>query len=119
MSKVCQLCGGTAEVIQRPSRLIGATYSWDDPWKGDEHLSPCPLCSRSPWDMAKGTGKTIITRVMGPMIGVYYPHRKTGDLYVALRGEPVFCCQCEAKFPIADLPKHIESHDTRIRGHSV
>lgn len=119
MSKLCQLCGGTAEVIERPRRLMGATYPEDDPWKGDEHLVPCPLCNRSPWDMARGTGKTIITPVMGPMIGVYYPHRKTGDLYVALKGEPVFCCQCEAKFPIADLPQHIESHDTRIRKVSV
>ena len=117
--KVCQLCDGTAEVIERPRRLMGATYPEDDPWKGDEHLVPCPLCNRSPWDMARGTGKTIITPVMGPMIGVYYPHRKTGDLYVALKGEPVFCCQCEARFPIADLPQHIESHDTRIRKVSV
>ncbi len=115
MEKLCLLCGGTAEVRVIPSRLIGATYPWDDPHRGDEHLSPCPSCSRSPWDMAKGTGRTIITPVLGPMVGVYYPHRKTGDLYVALKDEPVFCCQCEAKFPMADLSKHIDSHDTRKR----
>ena len=67
----------------------------------------------APWDRAKRTGKTIITPVMGPMIGVYYPYKKTGDLYVALKGKPVFCCQCKAKFPMKDLPQHIDSHDRR------
>ena len=42
MSKVCHLCDGTVEVIERLSRLMGATYPEDDPWKGDEHLVPCP-----------------------------------------------------------------------------
>jgi len=115
MSKLCQLCDGTTEVIERPARLMGATYPEDDPWKGDEHLVPCPLCWCSPWDMARGTGKIIITPVMGPIIGVYYPHRKTGDLYVAGPKGEVHCCQCEATFPLADLSKHIESHDTRRR----
>jgi len=115
MSKLCQLCDGTVEVVVRPSPILGATYPEDDSWKEDEHLVPCSLCSQSPWDMARGTGKTIITPLLGPMIGVYYPHRKTGDLYVAARGELVFCCQCKAKFPQADFPKHIDSHDTRIR----
>lgn len=69
----------------------------------------------TPWDMAKTTRKTIITPVMGPMIGVYYPYRKTGDLYVLLKGEPVFCCQCEEKFPLSQLHKHIQSHDRRSK----
>jgi len=68
---------------------------------------------KTPWEQAKATGKTIIMPVMGPMIGVYYPYRKTGDLYVVLRGAPVFCCQCEAKFPLKELPQHIDSHDRR------
>ena len=71
------------------------------------------VAPKTPWDMAKETGKTIITPVMGPMIGVYYPYRKSGDLYVALKGEPVFCCQCEAKFPFEKLSQHIDSHDRR------
>lgn len=70
---------------------------------------------KAPWDIARDSGKTIITPVMGPMIGVYYPYRKTGDLYVALKGEPVFCCQCEEKFPLKDLPGHIDGHDRRKR----
>ena len=68
---------------------------------------------KTPWEQAKETGKTIITPVMGPMIGVYYPYRKTGDLYVALKDSPVFCCQCEAEFPIEELPQHIDSHNRR------
>ena len=69
--------------------------------------------AKTPWDMARETGKTIITPVMGPMIGVYYPYRKTGDLYVALKDQPVFCCQCKAEFPFSELPQHIDSHDRR------
>lgn len=113
MSKLCQLCDGTAEVVVRPDYQLGVTYPEDDLWKGDEHLAPCPLCWRSPWDMAKGTGKVIIAPLFGPMIGVYYPHRKTGDMYVGLRDHPVKCCQCEAEFPLEELTAHIESHDSR------
>ena len=46
-------------------------------------------------------------------VGVQYPYRKTPDLYVVLEGEPVFCAQCEATFPIAEFPRHVESHDRR------
>lgn len=70
---------------------------------------------KPPWEVAKESGKTVIAPVGGPMIGVYYPYRKTGDLYVVLKDEPVFCCQCEAKFPIGELPKHVKSHDRRVR----
>ncbi len=44
--KECPLCGGTKEVIERPPRLMGATYPENDPYKGDEHLEPCPLCEQ-------------------------------------------------------------------------
>lgn len=40
----CPLCKGTKEVVKRTARLMGATYPEDDPFKGDEHLEPCPLC---------------------------------------------------------------------------
>ena len=69
--------------------------------------------SRLPWELAKETGKTIIQRIMGPMVGVYYPYRKTGDLYIALDGKPVHCCQCDADFPLEQFDEHIESHDKR------
>ncbi len=70
---------------------------------------------KAPWDIAKESGKTIITPIMGPMIGVYYPYRKTGDLYVVFKGEPVFCCQCDAKFPFKELAEHIDNHNRRKR----
>lgn len=47
VSKECPLCGGTKEVIERPPRLMGATYPENDPYKGDEHLEPCPLCEQN------------------------------------------------------------------------
>jgi len=40
----CPLCGGSKEVVVRPTRLMGATYSDDNIFRGDEHLKPCPLC---------------------------------------------------------------------------
>lgn len=44
---------------------------------------------------------------------VQYPYRKTRDLYVSIKGHPVFCCQCEAKFKVKELLAHIRSHDKR------
>ena len=63
--------------------------------------------------MKEAEQKIRVQRIVGPMLGVWYPHRKTPDLYVALDGEPVFCTQCEAKFPMEQLPEHILSHDSR------
>jgi len=49
MGKIqCPLCDDTGKILVRPTRLIGATYSFDDPWKGDEHFEPCPLCQNNP-----------------------------------------------------------------------
>lgn len=120
--KLCELCEGSTEIVVRPTRLIGATYPEDDKWKGDEHLEPCPLCWQSPWHMAKGTGEVIVTKMLGPMLGVYYPHKKGPDLYVyeyfgPLGPDMVKCCQpgCDAYFPATELSEHIDLHDTRKR----
>jgi hypothetical protein len=43
----CPLCGDMGKVFKRPTRLMGATYPFDDPWKGDEHYEPCPLCGNN------------------------------------------------------------------------
>lgn len=40
----CPLCDNSGWILVRPTRLIGATYSFWDTWKGDEHIEPCPLC---------------------------------------------------------------------------
>ena len=39
----CSHCGGTGEVVSRPSRLMGATYL--DTGSGDERLEICPHCN--------------------------------------------------------------------------
>lgn len=44
----CVLCQGTGEAINRPSRLIGATYRDGD--LGDERLEPCPICCKDTLD---------------------------------------------------------------------
>ena len=49
-------------------------------------------------------------------VGVQYPYRKTLDIYVALKGKPVFCAQCKATFPVAEFLRHVESHDRRNKG---
>ncbi len=42
---ICELCGGSGEVVVRPRRLMGATY-WDGEC-GDEQLGPCPCCAET------------------------------------------------------------------------
>lgn len=44
---------------------------------------------------------------------VYYPYRKTPDLYVTMKDMPGFCAQCGESFPIESLILHIVSHDRR------
>jgi len=48
----CAICADIGFVINRPRRVIGATYPLEDGWKGDEHFLPCPLCSQK--DKARG-----------------------------------------------------------------
>lgn len=73
----------------------------------------------TPWDLAKELNQAIVTRSFGPMYAVYYPWRKTGDLYVAVEGHPIKCCQenCEQEIPVDHgliaWREHIRSHATR------
>lgn len=73
--------------------------------------------AQNAWDLARELNQTIIVRIMGPMYGIYYPYRKTGDLYVAIEGYPIRCCQCDADVPVDDGLKawrqHIRSHSRR------
>lgn len=54
--------------------------------------------------------------VLGCLVGVQYPYRKTPDLYVNLRGWTK-CCQdgCESLFPSEELAAHIHWHDRRYK----
>ena len=63
-----------------------------------------------PWELAKERGMTVICRIMGPMVGAYYPYRKTGDLYIIADGV-IFCCQCKQQFPMDKFLKHVTSHN--------
>jgi len=69
------------------------------------------------WELAAYLNQTIVARVLGPMYGVYYPYRKTGDSYVAIEGHPIRCCRCDADIPVdAGLRAwrdHIRSHSRR------
>jgi len=73
--------------------------------------------TQTPWGLAEREGKTIIARVFGPMVGVYYPYRKTGDLYVAVKEHPVRCCQCDQDVPDDEFLKHVTSHNRLKRKH--
>ena len=61
----------------------------------------------------KARKPAIVFHLFGAVVGVQYPYRKTPDLYIALKGEPVFCAQCKATFPIAEFMAHVNSHDLR------
>lgn len=69
------------------------------------------------WEMAENLNQTICVRLVGPIYGVYYPHRKTGDLYIAPDNLPIRCCQCDQDIPADDgfvsWSKHIRSHSRR------
>ena len=73
-----------------------------------------------PWELAKKEGKTIICRVIGPMIAVYYPYRHSGDLYVGGPDGPnqvVHCCQdgCDKDFPVSDFIEHVNGHNRALK----
>tara|TARA_Y100000310_G_C20676615_1_gene813443 strand:+ start:2382 stop:2633 length:252 start_codon:yes stop_codon:yes gene_type:complete len=57
--------------------------------------------------------KPIVLQQAGAFITVNYPYRRTPDLYVAAKGYPVFCAQCEAKFDHDKILSHIRGHDKR------
>lgn len=74
-----------------------------------------------PWELAAKEGKTIIARAIGPMIAVYYPYRKSGDLYVVGPGSPdksiTHCCRekCDIDFPTKDFLAHVMMHNKARR----
>jgi len=72
---------------------------------------------KTPWDLAKSLNQTIVARLFGCMYAVYYPYRKTGDLYVAIEGDPIHCCQCDEDIPVDDSlvawREHIRKHSKR------
>ena len=71
-----------------------------------------------PREVAAKEGKTAVTRAFGPMVGVYYPYRQTGDLYV-IHGDgkesTAYCCQCDQTFPKADFINHVNSHNKKLK----
>ena len=72
--------------------------------------------AKNPWELAETEGKTVIVRLMGPMIGVYYPYRKSGDLYVGSIELSIHCCQCDAPdFESKDFLDHIRKHNRAKR----
>jgi hypothetical protein len=72
-----------------------------------------------PWELARKEGKTVIRKIIGPMVGVYYPYRKSGDLYVVGPAGPdqvAHCCQdCDCDFPIGDFIKHVNGHNRQFK----
>ncbi|MBU0847547.1 hypothetical protein KKH23_10215 [Patescibacteria group bacterium] len=73
-----------------------------------------------PWELARQEGKTLICKIIGPMVSVYYPYRKGGDLYVIGPDGPnqiAHCCQdgCDCDFPIDQFLKHVNSHNKRLK----
>ena len=71
------------------------------------------------WELAKREGKTVICKIMGPMVSVFYPYRKSGDLYIVGPDSPesiIHCCQsCDKDFPTKDFLEHIQFHNKMKR----
>ena len=70
-----------------------------------------------PSDTARKLNQVICARLLGPFYGVYYPWRKTADLYVCIDTHPIHCCQCEEDIPVdkglASWRAHIRLHARR------
>ena len=73
--------------------------------------------AQNPWDLARELNQAIVGRILGPMYAVYYPYRKSGDLYVAIDGSPIHCCQCDEDIPVdgglKSWREHIRKHSRR------
>lgn len=74
---------------------------------------------QQPWELAAKEGKTVIYKIMGPMVGVHYPYRKSGDMYVVGPDGPnqvAHCCQdCDCDFPIGKFLEHVNGHNKRLK----
>jgi hypothetical protein len=75
---------------------------------------------QEPWELARREGKTIICRLVGPMVAVYYPYRKSGDLYVAgprelVNENTVFCAQCNETIPAVKFIDHVNKHNRYLK----
>lgn len=50
---------------------------------------------------------------VGAFVIVHYQGRRINDLYVALEGKPIHCCQCGADLPGPDVTDHVWLHAPR------
>jgi len=82
----CILCDGSGEIINRPTRLMGATYPEDDQWKGDEHFEPCPLCGGHPRVLK---GRRIVCGETG---GIHYEQEEIATFQFVDYGWWCNCC---------------------------
>ncbi len=78
-----------------------------------------PETKLMPWELANKEGKTFVLKMLGTMVAVYYPYRKSGDLYVVGPdgpGQVFHCCQqCDADFPIDKFIEHVNSHNKHLK----
>lgn len=58
--------------------------------------------------------KAILIDTSSTLITVWYPYRRSSDVYVAT-GQPfVRCLQCESDVQLTDLAEHLRYHDKRV-----
>ena len=66
-------------------------------------------------DLAAKEGKTVVRRIIGPMVGVYYPYRRSGDLYVLDSDKgTTHCCQCDQDLPTEGFLEHVNTHNSKL-----
>jgi hypothetical protein len=66
-------------------------------------------------ELAHTLNQTVCNRIIGAMYGVYYPWRKSGDLYIAMDDKPIHCCQCDRDILV---DKGLESWREHIKEHA-
>lgn len=74
--------------------------------------------TKHPWDLAAEKNQTLVVRLLGPIWGVYYPHRKSADCYLTFDDKSVKCCQCEKDIVLENNElgpwiEHIKSHSRK------
>jgi hypothetical protein len=96
-------------------QFVGFRRRWTQYRRND--MSEITETKLEPGELAAKKGKTVICRIIGPMVGVYYPYRKTSDLYVVGPGSPCagisHCCQCDKNFETVNFLEHVQFHNQR------
>ena len=58
--------------------------------------------------------KAILIDTSWALVTVWYPYRRSPDVYVATGKPFIRCLQCESDVQLTDLADHLRGHDRRV-----